>query len=105
MRCFLFCALVVIAASGCGGGAGKSDMLNPEVRPSVDLRGFTPAEQAAVRKYIDAFGEDAVDSCVLAYEADLTSVQDRTAAQNPLSKPSQDLAGYLCACVGASTCL
>jgi hypothetical protein len=97
MRCLILGALVMIASAGCGGPSG-----NPELRS--DLRKESAArsqtDEAAIRKYRAAFGEDAVDTCVRVFD------EDNLREHEQVDKPSSaDLAAFLCSCVGASTCL
>ena len=97
MRCLIVGALVLIASAGCGGSPDNPDMRRSDVRPQ-EVR--SQEDEAALQKYIAAFGESAVDTCVRAYDAEVAAAQ-----LSPISKPNRDLAGYLCACTGAVPCL
>ena len=93
MRCLVLGALIVVTFTGCGGPGYEP----PELRNESAARSET--DRAAIRKYARTFGEDAVDTCVRAYD------QDASPTGSPVYKPRGDLAGFLCSCVGAPSCL
>jgi hypothetical protein len=94
MRCLVLGALIVVTFTGCGGPGYEP----PELRSEPAARSQTDRE--AIRKYALAFGEDAVDTCVRAFD------EDNLAGQAPVGRARfAGLPAFLCSCVGASTCL
>jgi hypothetical protein len=100
MRCLILGALVLIASAGCGGPSENPDLRGniPTARKSAPT--LDAAQSAVARRYALVFGEDAVDSCVAAFE------DDNLVDHSEVDKPSAgDLAAFLCNCVHADTCL
>jgi len=99
MRCLFAGVLILIASAGCGGPSE-----NPELRSNIPgARKEAPSEllqSAVARRYALVFGEDVVDACVAAF------ADDNLSDHAQIDKPSSaDLAGFLCSCVHADTCL
>jgi hypothetical protein len=104
MRRLILGTFLVFAA--CGG----SDLRSPnDLRKSTDARKVDarPAPwldasiRAALSQYEAVFGQDAVDTCFSAWQAQVSANQGP-----PVYKPTaDDVREYLCACVGAKTCL
>jgi hypothetical protein len=102
MRCLVLGALIVITYTACGGPSDEPvGMRPPETGLRQDSSMRSSVDQAAIRKYSAAYGEDAVDTCVRVFDND-NVLQEGL----PFQKPRHaDLAAFLCSCVGASTCL
>jgi hypothetical protein len=102
MRCLILGALVLIASTGCGGPSDEPvDTSSPRTDLRMELAARSTVDQAAIRRYLAAFNEEAVNSCVIAFDD-----ENASAVGSPVQKPRYaDLAGYLCNCLKVRTCL
>src|SRR5262249_34875877 len=97
-RLLLGSAVLFIAA--CGGGVRPESDARPQ---SPGVRNSIPTDAATatfVQALISQFGEDAVDSCLAAWQ---DAVIDPSDAKTPTDKPAQGFRAFVVECLGNSS--
>ena len=96
-RLLLGSAVLFIAA--CGGGVrpeSSARQENPGVRTSIPT---DPATAVFIQGLVAQFGEDAVDTCLAAWQDQAVDPSD---AKNPTDKPAQGFRAFVVECLGGS---
>jgi hypothetical protein len=96
-RLLLGSAVLFIAA--CGGGVRPDSGARPS---NPTIRNAIPNDHETavfVQALITQFGEDAVDSCLAAWQDEVVDPSD---AKNPADKPAQGFRAFVVECLGGS---
>ena len=96
-RLLLGSAVLFIAA--CGGGLrpeAPAGQQNPAVRNSIPT---DPGTAVFIQGLVSQYGEDAVDSCLAAWQDEAVDPSD---AHNPTDKPAQGFREFVVDCLGGS---